>query len=154
MHHVPYSHYLLFKCEDSVTAALTAGYGKAYAQAAASCVGKAPSVAKAIENIRQKGREMAAYDLSRAMQEAQEMIDFAKGTKNAMAYYKAVSLRAELSGLLIQQLHIKQEVIDLRSALQEARTRVINPTLALSQRATVVDPFEKAPEDAQPQTST
>jgi hypothetical protein len=131
--------------QDSVTAALAAGYGKAYAQAAASRVGKMPSVARAIEDIRQKGREMAAYDLSRAMQEAQEVIEFAKGTRNAMAYYKAVALRAELSGLLIQQLHIKQEVIDLRSALQEARTRVINPPLALCQHPTVVDPFAEEP---------
>jgi hypothetical protein len=37
-----------------------------------------------------------------------------------MAYFKAVEHRAKLSGLLIQQLHIKQEVIDLRGALEKA----------------------------------
>jgi hypothetical protein len=74
------------------------------------------------------------------MQEAQEVIEFAKSTKNAMAYMKAVSLRAELSGLLVQQLHIKQEVIDLRGALEEARVRVINSPLAISQRSS--NPFE------------
>ena len=39
-----------------------------------------------------------------------------------------VQLLARLSGLLIDQLHVKTEVIDLAGALREAQNRVINIT--------------------------
>jgi phage terminase small subunit len=129
---------------DKKPAALAAGYSESYS-AAIGRLEKNPSVAAAIDAIRQKGCELAAYTLTKAMEESLQVIEFAKAHKNPMAYFKAVEHRAKLSGLLIEQLHIKQEVIDLRSALQEARTRVINPSLALCQRATVVDPFAEEP---------
>jgi phage terminase small subunit len=124
---------------DKKPAALAAGYSESYS-AAIGRLEKNPSVAAAIDAIRQKGCLMAAYDLTKAMQEALDVIQFAKSTKNAMAYMKAVQLRAELSGLLIQQLHIKQEVIDLRGALEQARVRVINSPVAISQ--SIPNPFE------------
>jgi hypothetical protein len=112
------------------SAALAAGYSESYS-AAIGRLEKKPAVAAAIDAIRQKGCEMAAYDLSKAMEESLQVIEFAKAHKNPMAYFKAVEHRAKLSELLIE----------------EARTRVINPPLALSQRATVVDPFAECPED-------
>jgi hypothetical protein len=128
------------------SAALAAGYSESYS-AAIGRLEKNPAVAAKIDAIRQKGCEIAAYDLTKAMQEAMDVIEFAKGTKNAMAYYKAIEHRARLAGLLVERIHLQAEMVDLRSALQEARTRVINPPLALCQHATVVDPFAECPED-------
>ena len=41
---------------------------------------------------------MAVYGLVEAMQEADDVIAFAKANGNAMAYCKEVELRAKLSG--------------------------------------------------------
>jgi Terminase small subunit len=107
----------------SRAAARAAGYSDSYAKVAAHRLQKKPAVAAAIEEIRKKGCEMAAYDLSRAMAEAQEVITFAKQNKNSMAYCKAVELRAKLSGLLIDR--VEAVVVDLRGALEQAKTRVL-----------------------------
>jgi DNA-binding CsgD family transcriptional regulator len=105
-------------------AARAAGYSDSYAMVAAHRLKKKPSVAKALEAIRDEGRKLAVYDLARAMEEAQEVIDFAKKNKNAMAYFKAVQHRADLSGLLIDR--VEAVVVDLRGSLEAAKTRVLN----------------------------
>ena len=103
-----------------------AGYSDSYCKVLRSRLLKKPDVRQMIDEIRKQGRAAAAYDLSRAMQEALEVIEFAKGTKNAMAYFKAVEHRAKLSGLLVDQLHVKAEVIDLAGALEAATRRVLD----------------------------
>ena len=45
-------------------------------------------MAKAIESIRAEGRTTAVYGLVEAMQEADDVIAFAKAKGNAMAYCK------------------------------------------------------------------
>ena len=66
---------------------------------------------------------MAAFDLSAAMAEAQDAAEFARLNKNSMALVKAVALRCELAGLLVQQIHLKAEVVDIRAALEDAKAR-------------------------------
>jgi len=80
-------------------------------------------VAEEIEKIRAQGRTLAAYDLAVAMQEALDVIEFAKQHKNAMAYFKGVELRSRLSGLLIDKVEVV--TVDLVAALQLAEQRVL-----------------------------
>ena len=93
------------------------------AQAAGQKLANNPEIKAAIERIKAEGRQVAAYDLARAMQESMDVIEFAKANKNAMAYFKAVEHRAKLSGLLVEQIHLKAEVVDIREALEAARAR-------------------------------
>lgn len=88
---------------------------------------KKPPVAKAIEETPKKGRDMAAYGLVEAMKEADDVIAFTKMKGNAMAYCKAVELRAKLSGLLVERVEIA--TVDLTGALAAAERRVIDVTV-------------------------
>jgi hypothetical protein len=99
----------------------------------AGLLGSTPAVAKAIEQIRIKGREMAAYGLLEAMAEAECVAAFAREHKNPMALVKATELRARLSGLLIDRLEVIE--VDLWASLAAGEQRVlsaINLTPALS----------------------
>jgi len=91
---------------ESRAAARTAGYSESFSRVAAFRFGKKPAVAAAIAAIRAEGMKAAVYDLTRAMEEAAEVIEFAKKNRNAMAYFKAVQHRAALSGLLIDRLEL------------------------------------------------
>lgn len=106
-------------------AALAAGYSPSYAEVAGHRLAKNPDIKAAIDAIRAEGRKAAAFDLAAAMAEAQDAADFARLNKNSMALVKAVALRCELAGLLVQQIHLKAEVVDIRQALDDARQRVI-----------------------------
>src|SRR5881628_689909 len=86
--------------KTAAEAAREAGYTKNYASEAASRVLKNPKVAEAISTAQEKVREIAVYDTARAMQEALEVIEFAKAHGQGMAFFKAVEHRAKLSGLL------------------------------------------------------
>lgn len=105
-------------------AALAVGYSPSYAEVAGHRLVKNPDIKAAIESIKAEGRKMAAFDLSAAMAEAQDAADFARLNKNSMALVKAVALRCELAGLLVQQIHLKAEVVDIAEALRDARQRV------------------------------
>ena len=106
-------------------AALAAGYSPSFSRVAAHRLGKKSEVSKAIESIQAEGRKVAVYDLATAMKEANEVCNFAKRHKNAMAFCKATELRAKLSGLLIDRVEIA--TVDLTSALAKAEARVANP---------------------------
>ncbi len=110
----------------SRAAALAAGYSDSYARVAAHRLASKPAVVAALEEIRKKGCEMAAYGLGEAMRKAEAVCAFAKKHKNAMAYCKGTELRAKLSGLLIDRFEIVP--VDLKGALEAARLRVINVT--------------------------
>jgi phage terminase small subunit len=104
-------------------AARKAGFSASYARKSSRLL-KHPAIAQAVAAIRAEGREKAVYDLSRAMQESLDVIEFAKQHKNAMAYFKAVEHRAKLSGLLIDRVEVF--TADLKGALLEASKRVVN----------------------------
>jgi len=109
-------------------AARRAGYSKTHAAKAAGKLMRSPKVKQAIDAGREHIRTTARYTLERAMQEAEDVICFAKLHKNSMAYFKAVEHRAKLSGLLIER--IQAETIDLRAVVTEAqarRLRLVNP---------------------------
>jgi hypothetical protein len=126
-----------------------AGYGKSYAVVASSRLGKIPAVAKALESIRAEFRNRTLYDLEAAVSEVDRAVSFADTKSNPQAVAKLLELKSKLHGLLVDRLWIKEESIDLRSALDQARVRVINSPLAISQRA-VIDPFEETPVNSKP----
>lgn len=111
----------------SRAAAKAAGYSDSYAMVAAHRLGKKPTVVAAIARIREEGMKMACYDLAAAMAEADEAARFARLHKNSMANVKACELRARLSGLLIDRLELVPPV-DLKSALEQAKRRVVDIT--------------------------
>ena len=96
-----------------------------YARVIGHRLRKKPVVLEMLKAIQSKGMEIAAYDLAKAMDEAADVIEFAKLHKHPTAYFFAVRHRAHLSGLLVDEIHLKTENLDMRSALSEARTRVI-----------------------------
>jgi hypothetical protein len=83
-----------------------------------------PAVASALESIQAEGRKAAVYDLTVAMKEANEVIEFAKRYKHPTAYFFAVRHRAHLSGLLIDRIEIA--TVDLTAALARAEKRVLD----------------------------
>jgi hypothetical protein len=122
-----YAQYLAAGME-SQAAAKKAGYSNSFAKVAGFRMKKKPSVAKALASIQAEGRKMAAYDLTRAMEESAEVMELAKLHKHPTAFFFAVRHRAHLSGLLVDEIHLKTENLDLKGALAEARGRVINVT--------------------------
>ena len=62
-----------------------------------------PTIAKEIETLRAALREKTGYTMEVAMSECEEAVEFARGTKNANAYVKALELKAKLNGLLIEK---------------------------------------------------
>ncbi|HRB14916.1 MAG TPA: hypothetical protein PK224_03920 [Nitrospira sp.] len=105
-------------------AAIEAGFSVSVAEHSVNKIHEKPAVQAAIEQARTEIRAAAVYDLTRAMRESLEVIEFAKQHKNAMAYFKAVEHRAKLSGLLIDRLDVKAVVVNVRAALEEARGRL------------------------------
>ena len=69
---------------------------------------------------------MAVYGLVEAMQEADDVIAFAKAKGNAMAYCKELDLRAKLGGILIDRVEIA--TMDRTGALEAAERRVLDIT--------------------------
>ncbi len=104
-------------------AALAAGYSESFSRVAAHRLGKIPSVVRAKASIQAEGRKLAVYDLAKAMEEAKEVIEFAKLHKHPTAYFFAVRHRAHLSGLLVDKIQL-EATVDLKGALIEARGRV------------------------------
>lgn len=82
-----------------------------------------PQVREYLAEVQKQSAIRASYVVGTAMDEALDGMEFAKATKNATAYVKAVELRAKLSGLLIDKVEVF--TADLRGALLEASKRVI-----------------------------
>ena len=89
-------------------AAVAAGYSpKAAKDRGWNLLHESPAVMNALEIARKEVAEKSKYNLEKAMNEAQEAIDFAKQTENANAYVKAVELRSKLNGLLIEKHDVR-----------------------------------------------
>lgn len=85
----------------TLLAAEEAGY--ASPASSLSAILKAPAVAVALEERRKAVAEKIVYTAVEAMNEAAEAMTFAKQTRNANAYVKAVELRTKLQGLLVEK---------------------------------------------------
>lgn len=68
-----------------------------------------PHVAAAIAEGRKAVQEKLSYGLEKAMEQAQQMLDFAVQTENANAGVKAVELMAKLNGLLIERVDLRAQ---------------------------------------------
>ena len=84
-------------------------------------------------------RKDSVYTATKAMQECEEAMAFAKANRKAMAYTKIIELRARLSCLLQDVLHV--EVVDIRNAITEAKSRTL-PWTRYRQIEKSEDPFE------------
>ncbi|MGH6819880.1 MAG: terminase small subunit [Methylocella sp.] len=106
---------------SSYESALAAGYSESYSRKSSVRLLKIPAVAQAIEGIRKEGRELAAYDLSRAVLRCEKAVDFAYEKGNPMAVVKGMELLCKLSGLLVEKLEVVS--VNLVGALNEAKAR-------------------------------
>lgn len=113
--------------EDWRTAARAEGCSDSYSRVLRIRLLKNPAAVRELEAIRDEGRRLAIYDLAKAMQEAADVIEFAKQHKHPTAYFFAVRHRAHLSGLLVDKIQL-ETTVDLKGALAEARGRVIDIT--------------------------
>lgn len=99
---------------DGARAAREAGYSHKSANSISKALRKDPRIMALIQKnqakVIEQAVEEAALSLKMAMDEALEAMDFAKMTKNAGAYVKAVEHRAKLSGLLIDRVDMSQNV--------------------------------------------
>lgn len=68
-----------------------------------------PQVQAEIKKIREKAEQEAAYGANEAMKEAEEAMAFAKETRNANAFVKAVELRSKIKGLLIDKVDLRSQ---------------------------------------------
>lgn len=94
---------------DGTRAAVEAGYSEASADSQA-CVLLLHNtyVRGKVEAARAKIQAKGVYNLEKAMREADDAIEFARSTKNANAYVKAVELKSKLNGLLVEKHEVKQ----------------------------------------------
>lgn len=116
--------------EEWRAAAKAEGCSASYAAVLRTRMMKNHAVRSALESIQREARTVAVYGVVEAMAQTQKGIDLAEKNGNAMAYIKGCELRSKLSGLLVDRIVV--ESVDLRGALEEARTRVftmINPML-------------------------
>lgn len=114
-------------------------------------------IAKATDALMAEG----IYNLKIAMKEAEEAIEFARQTKNANAYVKAVELRSKLNGLLIERVEQRTsgfQVLISRPALptDPAFVRVEHevPNQIEAKPAPVADPQPAAIEAHTAETAT
>jgi len=112
---------LLAQGVKSSEAARRSGYSPSYARKGHK-LKHGETMQAAMEEAEKIVKEVAGYDVTMAFMEINSFIEFAKKHKNAMAYFKAVELKARLSGLLVE----KKEVItvSLTRALEEADARI------------------------------
>ena len=102
-------------------AALQAGYKN---KVSASKADKHPLVRQHLSGIQKLACSRVSYTVATAMDEALQVIEFAKANGNANAFCNAVSLRAKLSGLLIDKVELV--AIDLSGSIQRAEQRVLS----------------------------
>ena len=103
-------------------AARQAGYSEAYSRKTRHLM-QHPGIAKELSRVQKEARTALSYDVQTSMLECAEVIAFAKAKGNAMAFCKAVELRARLSGLLIDKVEVFS--CYLRSAIEQAQGRVL-----------------------------
>jgi hypothetical protein len=115
-------------------------YAESYAKRYASRFFNRPEVRAALEAGWEAIRKDSVYTATKAMQECEEAMAFAKATKNAMALIRAIEIRAKLSGLLHDVLRI--EHVDVRAAIAEANARRTLPWTSFKQIAPTVNPFD------------
>lgn len=87
-------------CNVGADAARAAGYSEKSAKGAAYRLLKEKEIQEVIAECRRIMAQNCGYNVEAAMAEFEEAIAFAKATKNATAYVRALELKAKLSGLL------------------------------------------------------
>lgn len=93
---------------SALRAAKEAGYSIKSSSDAAFRLLRNKQVKQMIEEARIVSVKETGYTLAKAMEEAKDVMDFAKETENANAYAKAVELRSKLNGLLVEKHDVRQ----------------------------------------------
>lgn len=138
--HEHFAH-LVAKGESAQKAYVLAGYSEqGAAQSAARLLRDAKicsRVAELQKSVNERVVEKMAYDLAAAMIEAEDALNLAKTVNNPGAAVAAITLRAKLSGLLIERKEVRTGPLDaasddeldriIRSAATEAQVSLGAP---------------------------
>ena len=101
-----------------------AGYSAATAAAKSTAILANPLVAAELARIRAAIDERTVYTAETAFNEAGEAYDMARKAGKPGDMVKAVALRAQIRGLLIEKHEHKVEQVQINVALDEARARL------------------------------
>jgi len=112
--------------KSAAESARQAGYGSAYSKKAATTLLTQKPVAALIEQGQAELREVCMYDAQSLVEECDALILFGREKGNPMSCVKALELKAKALGLLIEKIQVT-DVIDISSALLEAKQRVYGP---------------------------
>lgn len=111
-------------------AAIQAGFNEYTAQKAKIRIEGMPEVKKLIELAHVNAQLEGQYGLKEAVSEVDRAITFAYEQENPNAIAKLLEHKSKLYGLLVEKIDVKTTYIDLKGALEQAKTRVltvINP---------------------------
>jgi phage terminase small subunit len=111
---------------SATQAAIDAGYSpKSAKHAAHALLHDNKAVKGELQRIGDKLAKAAEYSGQKCMAELDEALQFARDTKQANAFVKAVELRARLANLLREKVDITVERVDVSGALAEAKARLL-----------------------------
>ena len=86
---------------------------------------KHPDGAKFLAEIAENARIAGQYGVKEAVQEVDKAISFAYEQENPNAIAKLLEHKSKLYGLLIERMEVKATYVDLKGALEDAKTRVL-----------------------------
>lgn len=111
--------------KSAAESARAAGYSKHYARRAATNLLKSKEVDQAIADMRDQICRDLQLMIERYMAELTEGARLSKEAKQFTAAARYDELRGKLTGFLVDKVHLLHQNIDIRAALQEARSRVL-----------------------------
>lgn len=134
-------------------AALAAGYSESTARTHGYRLRHHPLVVAELRKIEERLREQTVYDCAAAFSEQGRLMELAIEAGQLNAAVKAAEARARLHGLLVDRTKADITVsstVDLRAALAAANARILPPTLALPNSASLLPMRDQAePHDAE-----
>lgn len=89
-------------------AAISAGYAEGSASSKACQLMKHPKVISAIQRAQTLIQQEGIYNLKKAMEDADAAYEMARLKKNAAGMTAAATLKAKLSGLMVERSEVKQ----------------------------------------------
>lgn len=113
--------------QTQIDAYLNAGFkaSRNSAQTTSSTLLNRPEVAAAIKQGRVEAAKESKYELEELVAELNDVAQFARDTKNATAYARAVELKAKVLGLLVERSQVNvNQTVDLTGLLLDGYERV------------------------------
>lgn len=96
------------KTSSPTASAIAAGYAPAGAKSQAYQLLRNPKIKAELQRVQALVQEEGVYNLKKALADAEEAYQVAKANENAAAMTAAATLKAKLSGLMVDRSEVKQ----------------------------------------------